>query len=165
MKLKATSLFLGICLAALASAASPASARTVSGFTSFHVGSNVVNAYKTNPYNCVTEWYGAAVNYCKESVGLDFSLPIDTAGSHSVSVTDLWFGLNAPINCGISSYTGKGESGGDVQNITFTGLSQTLQATINVPTGGYIQVICILPAATSNKSPGGAGIAFIEWTP
>jgi hypothetical protein len=65
MKLKASSLFLGICLAVLASAVSPAYARSTPGFNTFWVQQGSASEYgKNNPLDCLTEYWGEVVNYC-----------------------------------------------------------------------------------------------------
>ena len=63
MKLKGTSLFLGLCVAILAVAASPAFARSTTAFSSFHVERQYPNQY-ANPENSLSESYGAMVNNC-----------------------------------------------------------------------------------------------------
>ena len=73
MKLKAASPFLGLCLAILAVAASPAYAqRSTTAFSAFHVENKV----SPNQYACLIEDNGAVVNHCKFAVNLEFNLPI-----------------------------------------------------------------------------------------
>ncbi len=169
MNLKVTSLILGICLVALASVASPAHAATEltqSGFSAFRVQYGSVNGYSIDPNTCLVEAYGAVINYCtSEGVALIFDTPILKSGSHSVTITDLWFGQTVSFPCNVYAYTGTESSFTDHTSVTFTKLSQTLSTTITVPAGGYMQAICVLPQATSDSGNGGTGIAKITWTP
>ncbi|MFZ0283942.1 MAG: hypothetical protein WAL32_01820 [Terriglobales bacterium] len=169
MKSKATLLILGICLAALASVATPAYAATEltqSGFSAFRVQYGSVDSYSIDPNTCLVESYGAVINYCtSEGVALVFDTPILKSGSHSVTITDLWFGQSVSFPCNVYAYTGTESSFTDHTTVTFTGLSQTLSTKITVPAGGYMQAICVLPEATSDSGNGGTGIAKITWTP
>ena len=169
MKRKATSLILGLCLVALASLASPAYAvtqLTQSGFSAFRLQYGTVNGYPIDPNPCLVEYYGAVVNYCTATgVALIFDTPILNSGKHTITITDLWFGLNVSFPCNVYSYTGTESSITDHTSVTFTGLSQTLSTTVTVPAGGYMQVVCVLPQATSDNGNGGAGIAKVTWTP
>ena len=169
MKLKATSLIMGICLVALASVTSPAYAAsyefTRSGFSAFRVQYGTVNAYGTDPNTCLVESYGAVINYCtSEGVALIFDTPVLKSGSHSISITDLWFGQDVSFPCNVYAYTGTESAFTEHTSVTFTGPNQTQTTTITVPAGGYMQVICVLPAATSSSGNGGAGIAKVTWS-
>jgi hypothetical protein len=166
MKNKLTSLFLGIGLAILAGAASPAYARSTTGYSAFKVDQGTANQYgKNNPYSCITEFFGEVVNYCKYTVSLEFDLPIDTDGSFRVSVQNLSFDSQNTFNCTVGSYTGNGSIG--FQKATFQflgsgGAHQTQSVDINVQAGGTIQMICKVPG---NGSNGLSGIADINWNP
>ncbi len=107
MKFKAASLFLGISLV-LAVASTPAHARSVTAFGSFHAQSATV--LTDDPYTCITEDNGAAVNNCTYNVNLYFDLPIDTTtGTKTITVQDYWSGPGSftSFNCDSYVYTGR----------------------------------------------------------
>ena len=153
MKLKATSLFLGLCLAVVASAVRPAHAEAVTGFGSFHVAWPVGN----NPYTCLTYDSGAVVNSCAYAVDLQFDLP-SNAGNKSASVQNYWFGApgNSTFNCYLVSYDGTGLSAWSNQ-IHFTNPKQNLQANVNENNNWSLALYCY-------SIPPGSGIANINWT-
>jgi hypothetical protein len=161
MKRKATALFLGICMTFSVFAASPADARSTTGFSAFHV--EVQGTLGTDPYTCLGEAFGAVVNNCGYSVSLEFDLPIDNTGGKTITVQDYWgpFGTpNAPASftCQVYSYAGTSNFsyvyGGA---ITFVQPGQQLAVNLDVPSNGMsIQLICW------NVPPGG-GIANINW--
>jgi hypothetical protein len=166
MKRKVTLLLMGICLAILAGAASPAYARSTTGYSAFKVQQGKANQYgKNNPYSCITEFFGEVVNYCSFNVDMEFDLPIDTDGSFQVSVQNLSFDSQNTMNCTLGSYTGNGSIG--FQKVTFQfagtgGAHQTKTVDISAVAGGTIQLICNVPA---NNSGGLSGIADINWNP
>jgi len=90
MKLKAVSLFLGICLAIMAVAASPVYARSTTGFSAFHV--EVQGTTTTNAYLCLGESYGQVINDCASQVNLEFNLPVDNQTNHTVTIQNDWSG-------------------------------------------------------------------------
>jgi hypothetical protein len=152
MKLKATSLFLGLCLTILAAAASPAYAKTRSttAFSAFHVEINTLTKYPGNPYLCLYENNGAVVNYCKYTVDLEFDLPIDTPDTKNIKVQDGWSGLgsgNENFSCQSFAYTGSEPSSNVGTNVAFTGPGETKTTTVTMPSGyTSIQVLCNVPA-------------------
>jgi hypothetical protein len=166
MKSKLTSLVLGICLAILAGATSPAYARSTTGYSAFKVQQGKANQYGSkNPYSCITEFYGEVVNYCPYNVYMEFDLPIDTDGSFQVSVQNLSFDSRNTFNCTLGSYTGNGSLG--YQKVTFQflgtgGAHQTKTVDISAVAGGTIQLVCNVPG---NNSGGLSGIADINWNP
>jgi hypothetical protein len=161
MKLKATTLILGLCLTILAVAASPAYANSTTGFSAFHVEYNYVGQYKSSPYACLIEYWGAVLNDCKFSVNLEFSLPINSLGTKNVNVQDLFNGTDAEntFSCTASVYTGSSASSVAGNTINFTAPLQKLTSSVDVTVGGSsIQLIC------ADVPPGG-GIANISWNP
>ena len=153
MKFKATTLILGLCLAVLAVAPSPAYARSTTGFSAFHVYP------KNSPNNlaCLSEFFGAVVNNCTHSVGLEFDLPVDNAGTKKVQVLNYWDGTDAQesFSCGAYAYNGNGT----IVNgspINFTKPNQTLTSAVTLTSGGAIQVTC-------TDIPPGGGVALINW--
>ena len=80
MKFKATSLFLGLCLAISVVAVSPAQAQSkmyTTAFSSFHVRclEACSGPWTGNPYDCLTESEGAVINQCKYLVRVAFDMP------------------------------------------------------------------------------------------
>lgn len=160
MKLKGTSLFLGLCVAILAVAASPAFARSTTAFSSFHVERQYPNQY-ANPENCLSESYGAVVNNCSYPVSLEFDLPIDTAaGEKIINVQNGWFGTNPEetFNCYSYALTGTGGSATDGTKVTFTSPKEDLYTVVSVTSGASIQVICW-------DVPPQGGVANFNWNP
>lgn len=166
MKLKATTLFLGLCLAVLAVAASPAHARTRSttAFSAFHVEINTLTHYSGDPYLCLYENNGAVVNYCKYTVDLEFDLPIDTPGTKDIIVQDGWSGLGTgtdSFTCQSFAYTGSEGSSTVGTNVAFTEPGQKVTTTVTASSGdgiqGSIQVLCNVPA--------GDAVANFNWNP
>jgi hypothetical protein len=164
MKLKATSLFLGLCLAILAVAASPAYAsknRAMTAFGAFHVEINTLTHYPGNPYLCLYENNGAVVNYCKYTVDLEFGLPIDTPGTKDIIVQNGWSEIDTGsevFTCQSFAYTGSEGSSNVGTNIGFTGPTQSLTTTVSVSGGATsIQVLCNVPA--------GDAVANFNWNP
>ena len=162
MKLKATSLFLGLCLAILAAAASPAFARSTTAYSSFHVERTQSGQY---PYaeNCLSEDNGAVVNNCSYAVSLEFDLPIDYPNLplKTIFVQNGWFG-NDPeetFTCNSYAYTGSQGSSNPGTPINFTSPGEDLPTFVNLANGATsIQVIC------GNVPPHG-GVANFVWTP
>jgi len=151
MKLKAT-LFLGICLAILAVAASPAYARSTTGFSAFHV----LGPIGSDPYNCLSEQAGAVVNECGYPVSLEFDLPVDATGTYYVQVQDYFQGTaQNTFQCATAAYPGNGTYTWGTF-INFTGPLQTLTSSVSVSAAESIQFFCW-------NIPSGGGIANINW--
>jgi hypothetical protein len=159
MKLKATSLFLGICLAALAGAASPAYARSTTAFSAFHVWPSA-GKYKGSPYLCLSESYGAVVNNCTFAVGLEFDLPVDDAGTITITVQNYWGGTDEEETFSCGSYAYAGSSGTDINGsqIDFTAPAQSFNTSVDVKDAMSLQVVC--PSV-----PPGGGVANFNWNP
>jgi hypothetical protein len=162
MKLKASTLILGLCLAMLAVAASPAYAASTTGFSSFHVEYQWTNEYKNatfdSPYDCLIENYGAVLNQCGQDVSLVFDLPITSSGNHTIQVQDYWYGWpgNTSFTCDAYSYAGTSGSVYAWGSLTFYEPGQNLPVNVGNGNGMSIQLICW------NVPPGG-GIAQINW--
>jgi hypothetical protein len=165
MKLAATSLFLGLCLAV---AASPAfsQTRSTTAYSAFHVEINTLTKYKGNPYLCLFEDNGAVVNTCKYTVDLEFDLPIDSTGTKNITVQDGWSGLGTgteEFSCQSFAYSGSTGAGIVGSNPSFTGPGTEITTTVEVPadtkgTPQYsIQVLCNVPA--------GDAVANFNWNP
>jgi hypothetical protein len=158
MKRKANSIILGLCVALIAIAASPAYARSTTAFSAFHVESPLSSTQ--NPYLCLGEYNGVVLNNCSYAVSLEFDLPIDSTGSKSITVQNYWGGteVEETFNCYSYVYNGS-QPGTDGTEISFTGVEQSLTTTVNVPNGGdSIQVICW-------DVPSGGGVANFNWNP
>jgi hypothetical protein len=159
MKLKAASLFLGVCVAILAVASTPAFARNNTGFSAFHVEGPLDGAGTADPYLCLNEDDGAVVNNCTYDVSLEFDLLIDDTGSKSITVQDYFLGTDADntFSCTSYAYTGTENSGTVGTTISFTAPLQKKTSTVTAASGDSIQLIC------SNVPPGG-GVASLNWT-
>lgn len=159
MKLKVTSLVLGICLAVLASAANPAFARSTTAFSAFRVWEQFVNQYN-NPLGCLTEYYGAVVNNCPYSVNLEFDLPVDTAGMHTITVQNWWHGTDKSelFSCESSAYPGSSDSNVVGDRITFGAPGESYPSNVYVYPGWSIQVVCW-------DVPPNGGVANFNWNP
>jgi hypothetical protein len=156
MKLKATSLFLGLCLAILAVAASPAHARSTAAFGAFHAQSATV--LTEDQYLCLTEDNGAVVNNCAEPVNLFFDVQIDKAGEKTITLQDYWksAGKFRSFQCVSYAYTGTMSSSTMGTTITFTETTQTLSTNDDVAPGDTVTVICW-------QVPPGEGVASVKW--
>jgi len=155
MKRSAAALFLGLGLAILAVAASPAYARSTTGFSAFHVESPIAS----NPYTCLAENNGAVVNNCSYAVSLEFDLPIDGAGVKTITVQDYWGGSDAEntFSCTAYAYTGSEGSSTVGNAIDFTAPLQSLTSTVDVASATEsIQLICW-------NVPAGGGVANLNW--
>ena len=159
MNLKATSLFLGLCLAILAIAANPAFARSTTAYSSFHVERQYPNQY-AYAENCLSESYGAVVNNCSYAVSLEFDLPIDTPGEKYIYVQNGWFGNNPEETFTCYSYDLAGTRGSatDGTPAIFTAPGQTKLTQVYATGSTSIQVICW------NVPPNG-GVANFNWNP
>lgn len=161
MKHKVTITLLGLCLATLAIAASPAYARSTTAFSAFHVEFNTVTKYSGNPYLCLYENNGAVVNYCKYEVDLEFDLPIDSTGTKNIEVQDGWSGLGTGdenFTCQSFAYSGTKGSSNVGTEIQFTGPTENKTTTADVDDGAIsIQVLCNVPA--------GDAVANFKWNP
>jgi len=156
MKFQAASLFLGICLV-LAVASTPAHARSVTAFGSFHAQSATV--LTDDPYTCITEDNGAAVNNCTYNVNLYFDLPIDTTtGTQTITVQGYWNGPGSftSFNCDSYAYTGKSSDGIVGTQITFSETLKSLSTKVTPSSGDFISVICW-------DVPPGEGVATLKW--
>ncbi len=158
MKRKATSFLLGIGLVILASAASPAFARSTTAFNSFKVWMASKNDFKAT-YSCLTESFGAVVNNCTFPVSLLFDVSVDVSGSHTFTVQDYFDGTDAENTFGCQSYAYDGAGHiVDGSAISFTAPGQTLSTTVSVGDAGSVQLIC-------KDIPKGGGVANINWNP
>jgi hypothetical protein len=162
MKLKATSLVLGLCVAIMAVAASPASAqstRSVPAFESFHVWSPSTKAAAA--LNCLNESKGAVINNCKYQLILAFDLPIDKQGIvHTVSVQNYVGGTGTVgANCNTWTYDGDGDDAQGTYIYFNPNGAQTLSSTaVLIPdTTNTITLFCTLPL--------GEGVASLTWNP
>ncbi len=155
MKRTATSMFLGLCLAILAVATSPAYARSTTAFSAFHVEGPI----GSDPYTCLGENNGAVVNNCSYPVSLEFSLPIDSKGTKTITVQDYWAGSDAEntFNCNSYAYTGAEGSSTSGTTIDFTAPLQSKTSTVTAATDMSIQLICW-------DVPSGGGVANLNWT-
>jgi len=158
MKHKATSLFLGLCLALMAIVASPAQARSTTGFSAFHV--EVQGTTTTNAYLCLGESYGQVINDCASQVNLEFNLPVDNQTNHTVTIQNDWSGsaTQSTFYCQLYSYSGSSSEYNYGGQINFTGPVQTQSLTVYTPENWSIQLICF-------NVPNGGGIANINWNP
>jgi hypothetical protein len=158
MKLKSVSPFLGLCLAILTVAASPAYAqRSTTAFSAFHVENKV----SPNQYACLIEDNGAVVNHCRFAVNLEFDLPIDSDGEKNVTVQDYWKGTDAQntFYCQTYAYTGTKSSSTEGTIINFNATLEKFTSTVDVAnTGMSIQLICW-------GVPIDGGVANLNWTP
>jgi hypothetical protein len=156
MKFKATSFLLGICLASLAVAASPAYALSQPAFGAFHVQSATV--LTEDQYLCLTEDNGAVVNNCAGPVNLFFDLPIQTSGEKTITVQDYWNGPPNFVSFGCISYAYSGTNSNGLigTTATFTGTTQTESTGVGVPAGDTVTVICW-------QVPPGEGVASVKW--
>ena len=159
MKYKHQSLFLGICLViSLVATNAPAYAqeRWTTAFTSFHIRYPLDSAH--NPFACVIESYGAAVNQCPYQVGLMFDLPIDELGyDHYVYAQNYVFGTGRTgATCYAWSYDGDGHgTEGTISTFHANGV-QTLPFTVLLMGGDTISLLCDVPP--------GEGISSLKWT-
>lgn len=157
MKHKATTLFLGLCLTVLAVGASPAYARSATGFSTFHV--ELLKKTSKNAYLCLYEDYGAVVNGCSYPVSLEFDLSIDSDGTKGIDVLNYWGGTEAQetFSCNFNAYPGNGTlTAGN--EINFSSPSQDLPSTLDVSGAPGVQLICW-------DIPSGGGIATLNWNP
>lgn len=162
MKLKATALILGICLSLLTVSGS-AFARSVAAFGTAQVQQSKVNQYgSNNPRTCLTEYWGELVNRCNYEVAVVFELPIDTDGSHLVTVQNLSFGSTSSFKCSVNGFTGDGPTGDDTQTLVMFGPGNSSGASVNVNPGGTIQVNCYIPGIVGGEPN---GLADINWQP
>ena len=158
MKRKTKSLILGLCLAlSLAAATIPAEARNTTGFAGFRVDGP--NQYKSDPYHCLTENYGAVVNNCGFSVSIVYDMPVDNTGTHWISAVGFW-GYSGDYYCQPWAYDGNG-GGWSGPAVYFSPGYRGSEGTWNtyVPTysnGESITLYCVLP--------NGAGIANVNWS-
>jgi hypothetical protein len=133
MKLKATSIFLGLCLAVIVSAASLAHAQNgFAPYSSFHVERVNPNQY-AGAENCLTEQWGAINNQCSYSVDLVFSLPADVGNGHTVTVEAATTSNTPSFTCTLYAITGDGNSGSALGSATFGDAPPSTPATPAAP--------------------------------
>jgi hypothetical protein len=160
MKCKATSLFLGLCLAILAVAASPASAQSTSyepAYEAFHVWSPSKDA--SAALACLNESKGAVINNCTYQLILAFDLPIENQGIvHTVTVQNYVGGTGTVgANCNTWTYDGNGhDAEGSYIYFNASG-AQTLTSTAKQisDTNNFITLFCTLPE--------GEGVSALSW--
>ena len=164
MKLKTISLFLGLCLAILAIAASPASAqstRSVPAFESFHVWAPGTGLTRSGDLNCLNESKGAVINNCKKQLIVAFEMPIDNQGIvHTVNVQNYVGGTGTTgANCNTWTYDGNGNDAEGSYIFFNPNGAQTLPSTaVLIPnTTNYITLFCTLPV--------GEGVSALTWNP
>ncbi|MGA3090116.1 MAG: hypothetical protein ABSD75_16005 [Terriglobales bacterium] len=162
MKHKATTFFLGLCLAILAVAASPASAqstRSVPAFESFHVWSPSTKA--SAALACLNESKGAVINNCKYQLIVAFDLPIDNQGVvHTVKAQNYVNSTGTVgATCTAWTYDGDGHDAEGTSSTFNPNGAQTLPFTaVPIPdTTNTITLFCALPV--------GEGIAALTWNP
>ncbi len=155
MKLKTTSLLLGICLTVSVITASPVYGRSTSAFSSFRVRLPIDATQ--NPYNCVIETWGAVVNNCGYQVSVVFDLVIDHPVVHTVKVQNYVNGTGTVgAECAVWSYDGDGNGhAGTILTFNPNG-EQTLKFTTAL-FGDSVSLLCDLPI--------GEGISSISWNP
>jgi hypothetical protein len=154
MKFKYQSLFLGICVVlSLVAANVPAYAENTTAFTSFHIRYPLDSAH--NPYACVVESYGAAVNQCPYQVGLMFDLPVDGYYVHNIYAQNFVFGTGRTgATCYAWSYDGNGHGAeGTVATFHANGVQALAFATVFM--GDTISLLCDVPP--------GEGISSLSW--
>jgi hypothetical protein len=159
MKLKSASLFMGICVAILAVAATSAfAARSNTAFSSFHVEGPLDGAGSADPYLCLNEDNGAVVNNCTYAVSLEFSILIDDSGTKNITVQDFWQGTDAEntFSCTSYAYTGTKGSGTVGTTINFTAPLQSKTTSVTAASGDTVQVICY-------NVPEGGAVAGLSW--
>jgi len=156
MKLKVTTFALGFCLAIPCITATPAFARSSTGWGLFKVWMGKKGLFGPT-YSCLQFNQGAVVNNCKFKVSLIFDLDTERIGVETVSVQDYFSGTNQQNTFSCTSYDidGRG-SVAQGSTINFTGPHQNLSSTVNQNSGDSIQLICY------NIPPGG-GVANINW--
>lgn len=157
---KASSLFLGVCLALTMFAATvPAEARSTTGWSSFRIWISKTNK-PTTPYTaaaCLDEDDGSVVNNCKSTitVNLTFETDVDTAGSHTLSVTGAPGGTES-FSCTLHAFSGGQLSSSSAPATVDPG--KTASLTVSVPSGGSMSLYC-------SDVPVGSGVANLDWNP
>ena len=156
-------------------------ARSTTGFNAFRV-QNPTDAstagfpngtFDASFYGCLTEDNGAVVNNCRSAAGnsitvnLVFDLPIDSEGTHNITVLNYWQqppsgSSYVPFRCQAYSYRGmSGNADATSAFIQFTAAGQTTNNTMSVNVGHPVMgmtVICWY-------IPAGEGIAIVNWDP
>jgi hypothetical protein len=153
MKLKVLLIF--ACFAISAMAANAADIQlSNTGFSSFHVEGPT----GSDPYTCINEDNGAVVNNCSYVVSLEFSLPIYSAGSKTITIKDGWFGTDGEETFGCTSYAYSGTNSNGTVGTTanFTAPAQSITTTVTAASGDNIQVICY-------NVPTLGGVASLQW--
>ena len=147
----------------LAATATPADARSITGFGSF----KVKGTYSVNPYTCLSENNGAVVNNCGFAVSLYFNLPIDNTGAHTITVQSYW-GSTASFSCYPYEVAGVGAGATGIPGAFYSDANyelsgaqywatNTIVTGVGAPNGGEsIYMICW-------NVPPGAGVANINW--
>jgi hypothetical protein len=155
-KMKFKSLFFGICFALSTLVASaPASAWTVSAFSSFHVRLPIDSTQ--NPYNCITESYGAVINNCSYSVTLVFNLPLANVGFHYLYAQNYVHGTGKTgATCTVWSFDGDGNGRNGTTNLTFNPNGVQTLVFDSADFGNTMTLDCSVPT--------GAGIGAINYT-
>jgi hypothetical protein len=155
--MKFKSLFLGICFGlSMLSAGIPAQARTQSAFSSFHVRLPIDQTQ--DPYNCVTESWGAVINSCAYDVTLTFDLPVDYKIVHTLEVQNYVNGTGTTgARCTLWSYDGKGGGQAGTTNLTFNPNGEQTLTFTSALFGNSIALDCEVPR--------GAGLGAISWNP
>jgi hypothetical protein len=152
MKLKATSLFLGICVAVLVVAACPGFARSTTGFNAARVWAPV------GAYNCVKESVGAATNVCSSRIQLTFDAVVDDAGWHTITAWDSAPGYGY-VDCQGLAFSPQSNSIYWGTHSTFPPSGQTsLNFSAYVYPGWSLSLYC------GDVEPG-RGIASLNWNP
>jgi hypothetical protein len=63
---------------------------SINGFNNFHVEETPATDQISNPYQCVFEDNGAVYNNCAYKVTLDFNLPVNSEGEHTIYIRNYW---------------------------------------------------------------------------
>ena len=153
MRLRAKSLFFGICLTAgFLATTVPAMARTTTGWNSFRVWSPL------GAETCVAESFGAAVNICDYDINLTFELLVDTPGLKTVTVVDAPGGYGV-LTCSAVAFSGQNNGLVSSDAKTFNPFGQeALTFQVPVAAGWGMAVYCW-------GVDSGKGIATITWNP
>jgi hypothetical protein len=149
-----TSLFVAICLALTALAATvPAYARSTTGFNSFHI------LTPDSAYGCVGESWGAVVNNCKYPVTFVFETTVENDGWHTINAWDSPSGTGA-FGCYAISFGENGKTQHyEGEAATFNEFGQeSLNFSAFVNPGWSLSLYCW-------DVPPGRGISLLNWNP
>ncbi|RBP09858.1 hypothetical protein DFR50_12058 [Roseiarcus fermentans] len=138
---------------------------SINAFNNFHVEETPATPQNSNPYQCLFEDNGAVYNKCAYKVTLDFNLPVNSEGEHTIYIRNYWnHAVGTSFNCIVYACPTSLNDHQCVVGGTATFTAPYQQKSVSVATSGAYPNMQNMALICWNLSTGD-GIATMNYNP